>query len=417
VSSPAAVWASPSNRRNDRLRRLIISGLIDSFGLSLGWTVFNLHAVAEHGLGAVGLFNAAMLTGVALSAPAAGWLSARVDGRRLLKVTAVAEAVLRVTTFVALIGGAPLVGIAAGIVLMYVISWIAYAGMRAEVSATDRRAAALTWYAVCILSIEAVGSAAAAVLPAGADGILSTPLLWGVVGVYAGSVAPQYRIGRDARVLRVARTRWHALSARHWAPLAGAAGVMLLASGPTLLVVGLAAELHGRISVAAAGIAFTIGALIAPAVATWIERRAVRPAVSWPLLGVAMVLGWASAPWHLAGLLVAQFLSGVSMAAFEGITDTHMTDRADGKSGVTAGLAWSAAARAFGSAAAVGAAPVLIAQVGVDGVSASAAGLLAAGALVVAVLRAVARPDATNHGDRATPVPDDTRAPIPTNMR
>jgi hypothetical protein len=52
-----------------RLRRLIATALVDSFGLSLGWTVFSLHVVCGHGLAGLGLCNAAMLCGVALSAP------------------------------------------------------------------------------------------------------------------------------------------------------------------------------------------------------------------------------------------------------------------------------------------------------------------------------------------------------------
>ena len=46
-----------------RLRRLIATALVDSFGLSLGWTVFSLHVVRGHGLAGLGLCNAAMLCG------------------------------------------------------------------------------------------------------------------------------------------------------------------------------------------------------------------------------------------------------------------------------------------------------------------------------------------------------------------
>ena len=70
-----------------RLRRLIATALVDSFGLSLGWTVFSLHVVRGHGLTGLGLCNAAMLVGVAMSAPVAARLSTRLDGRALLRVT------------------------------------------------------------------------------------------------------------------------------------------------------------------------------------------------------------------------------------------------------------------------------------------------------------------------------------------
>ncbi|HKQ01262.1 MAG TPA: hypothetical protein VJ735_13110, partial [Actinomycetes bacterium] len=91
-----------------RLRRLIATALVDSFGLSLGWTVFSLQITRSHGLAGLGLCNAAMLVGVALSAPAAARLSARLHGRELLRVTCVTEAALRIGTFALLLAGAPL---------------------------------------------------------------------------------------------------------------------------------------------------------------------------------------------------------------------------------------------------------------------------------------------------------------------
>ena len=81
-----------------RLRHLIAAALVDSFGLSLGWTVFSLQVVRTHGLAGLGMCTAAMLVGVALSAPATARLSWRLDGRALLRVTAATEAVLRVAT-------------------------------------------------------------------------------------------------------------------------------------------------------------------------------------------------------------------------------------------------------------------------------------------------------------------------------
>ena len=88
-----------------RLRRLIATALVDSFGLSLGWTVFSLQVVRDHGLAGLGLCNAAMLCGVALSAPVAARLSTHLDGRALLRVTAATEAGLRIGTFVLLLAG------------------------------------------------------------------------------------------------------------------------------------------------------------------------------------------------------------------------------------------------------------------------------------------------------------------------
>jgi hypothetical protein len=105
------------------------------------------------------------------SAPAAARLSARLDGRALLRVTVVTEAALRVGTFVLLLAGTPLVAVAAAVAASNVVAWTGYAGMRAEVAAADPRGAAMTWYMVAVAAIEAAGTATAALLPRGPDGL------------------------------------------------------------------------------------------------------------------------------------------------------------------------------------------------------------------------------------------------------
>jgi hypothetical protein len=94
-----------------------------------------------------------------------------------------------------------------------------------------------------------------------------------------------------------------------------------------------------------------------------------------------MVAGWVVAPWHPAGLLAAQFLSGLCMSALEGDMDARVA-AAGGDRRVTAGLASAAALRAFGSAAAVALVPGAITAMGVGWVSAALAAVLDA-ALVV----------------------------------
>ena len=167
-----------------RLRRLIATALVDSFGLSLGWTVFSLHVTASRGLAGLGLCNAAMLVGVALSAPVAGRLSARLDGRELLRLTCVTEAALRVGTFALLLAGAPLVAVAVAVAASNVVAWTGYAGMRAEVAAADPRGSAMTWYMVAVAAIEAAGTATAALLPTGPGDLVSGGLLVAVVAGY-----------------------------------------------------------------------------------------------------------------------------------------------------------------------------------------------------------------------------------------
>ena len=364
-----------------RLRRLIATALVDSFGLSLGWTVFSLQVVRDHGLAGLGLCNAAMLCGVALSAPVAARLSTHLDGRALLRVTAATEAGLRIGTFVLLLAGAPLAVVAAAAAASNVVAWTGYAGMRAEVAAADPRGAAMTWYMVAVAAIEAARTATAALLPTGPAQPVSGGLLVAVVAGYGACLLPTWLVAGGARVPRAPRrTRpaglgWSAgfrRPSRRWRPtplLASGGLVMFLGSGPTLLAVGLAAELHGTRWVARSALAFALGSLVAPLAVARIERRAVPPSVAWPALGVGMVAGWAFAAWSPAALLAAQLLSGMCMSALEGDMDARVANRAHSPRGVTAGLATAAALRALGSAAAVAIAPRVIADAGVGGLS------------------------------------------------
>jgi len=371
-----------------RLRRLIATALVDSFGLSLGWTVFSLHVVRGHGLAGLGLCNAAMLVGVALSAPVAARLSARLDGRALLRSTAATESVLRVGTFALLLAGAPLPVVAVAVAVSNVVAWTGYAGMRAEVAATDPRGAAMTWYMVAVAAIEAAGTATAALLPTGPDGLVSDGLLVAVITCNGGVLLPTWLVAAGARVpraQRVERRRRISTALYRSGPmsklLASGGLVMLLGSGPTLLAVGLAAELHGTRWVAGSALAFALGSLLAPFAVARLERRAIPPSIAWPALGVGMAAGWTFAAWHPFALLAAQLLSGMCMSALEGDMDARIAGSNTAPRGVTANLAAAAALRAFGSAAAVALAPRVIAEAGIGWLGAALATGLATLAL------------------------------------
>jgi hypothetical protein len=416
-----------------RLRRLIAAALVDSFGLSLGWTVFSLHVTRGHGLAGLGLCNAAMLCGVAMSAPAAARLSARLNGRSLLRLTAVAEAALRVGTFALLLTWAPLLVVALAVAASNVVAWTGYAGMRAEVAAADPRGAAMTWYMVAVAAIEAAGTATAALLPTGPAGLVSGGLLVAVIACYGGCLLPTWLVAAGARVPRaqpvVRRTsrvpprpqaappqrqaasthpvlrrsprrgsvaqraegrRTISTAPHRSGPLTGllASGglVMLLGSGPTLLAVGLAAELHGTRWVAGSALAFALGSLLAPFAVARLERHAVPPSIAWPALGVGMAAGWSFAAWHPFALLAAQLLSGMCMSALEGDMDARVAGSNVSPRGVTASLASAAALRAFGSAAAVALAPRVITANGVGALSIALVTVLAA-AMVITLAR------------------------------
>jgi hypothetical protein len=158
---------------------------------------------------------------------------------------------------------------------------------------------------------------------------------------------------------------------------------MLLGSGPTLLAVGLAAQLHGTRWVAGSALAFAAGSLLAPFLVARLERRTLPPAIAWPALGVGMVGGWAFAAWSPFALLAAQLLSGMCMSALEGDMDARVATKATTPGRATAGLATAAALRAFGSAAAVAMAPRVVAEAGIGWF----AGALGIGLATLTVLR------------------------------
>ena len=386
------------NRR--RLDRLIVAGLVDSFGLALGWTIFILQAVESQGLGTAAVYSSAMLLGIGLSAPAAGLLAARLDGRRLLQSTAAAEGLLRGAVFVLLFLGLPVPVLALLVVVTNVVAWSGYAAMRAEIAteAIGRRTRALTWYAGGIAAVEAAGVAVAALLPVSVSGTTTGPVLLAVVVVYVVSLAPTFLVARGSRVPRSTPVRERFPLLRCAPMFAGGFAVMLLASGPAFLAVALTAELAGRVWVAPAALAFTAGAVVAPLVVGGLERRRLPATVVWPLLGVGMIGGWALAPVSVAGLMLAQLLSGIFMTSLEGTIDARVAELVPER--VTAGMGWAGAVRAFGGAAAVASAPAVVATAGLGAASAVAGIVLASVALLGLIRLALA------HGLAPSRIPD-----------
>jgi hypothetical protein len=389
--------AVSGRHRVGRLRELLVAGLVDSFGLSLGWTMFTLLAVMTGGLAEAALYNAAMFGGVVLSAPVTAWLARRWRGRTLIRRAASTEAVLRVGTLVALLAGWAAPVVAAGVLAMYVVAWVGYAGMRAEVAAADRRARAMTGYALCLAAVEAGGAGVAALLPFGSTGTPSTPVLVAVTVVYAACLIPTFVSATRARVpsARAARAP-HARVRIPLDSLAAGGLMMFLGSGPTLLSVALATELHGRASIAGAALAFSVGALLSPLAVDLVARLRVPGPVAWPLWAAGMIVGWAVAPSHVFGLFLAQLLAGLSLTAFEGVMDARLAAAAQPGT-VTTVLAWSAATRALGSALAVRTLPVVVAGSTIGAAAGTVTAILVAAAggaavMAVAVRAAQVRP-------------------------
>jgi MFS family permease len=386
-------------RRAGRLRELLFAGVVDSFGMALGWTVLVLLAVSRGGLAEAALYNAAMLAGVVLSAPVTGWLTRRWAGRTLLRGAAGTEIVLRLGVLAALIAGLPSWLVAGGVVVMHIAAWAGFAGMRAEVTAVAPGARAMTRYALCIAAVEAAGTGLAALIPTGSGGHPTGWALAAVFAVYAGSLVPTILSARRARVVIARGDDIPALSltGRRLAtgPRAGsrrsivspkllAAGgaIMLLASGPTLLAVPLTTQLHGRHWVAGAAIAFSLGCLLATIAVDAIATMRLPAVLRWSLWGLAMLTGWIFAPAHAWAVLFAQFSAGLAQTAFEGDMDARVAEEAP-RHGVTTALAYSASTRALGGSVAVKVLPMVVTAQSID--RAVSVGVLALGVAALLV--------------------------------
>ncbi|MEV6302617.1 hypothetical protein AB0M02_24610 [Actinoplanes sp. NPDC051861] len=378
-------------RRAGRLRELLVAGVVDSFGMALGWTVVVLIATARGGLAEAALYNAAMLAGAVLSAPVTGWLARRFDGRTLLRGSAAVEVVLRLAVLGGLVAGAPSWSIAAAILLMHTAAWAGFAGMRAEVSVVNASPQSMTRYVMCIMGVEAAGTALAALLPLGDGGYPTGWLLGAIFVVYLGSLLPTVLSARRARIAPTPAAATapvghfgsnpHAFTpaarpagrGRHAAAtpapgmrlpsprlLAGGGAVMLIAAGPTLLAVPVVEELYGGAWVAGSAVAFCLGTLFATTAVTAIARLKLPALLRWSLWGLGMLAGWTLAPLAAPLVLLAQFGAGLAQTAFEGDMDARVAAESDAES-VTRDLAYAASVRAMGSAISVRMLPMFIA--------------------------------------------------------
>ena len=422
--------AAPAGlRRAGRLRELVVSGVVDSFGMALGWTILVLLAVSRGGLAEAALYNAAMLIGVVLSAPVTGWLSRRCTGRSLLRGAAGTEILLRVGALAGLIAGLPSWLIAITVTAMHVAAWVGFAAMRAEVAAIDARPRSMTRYALAIAAVEAAGTGLGALLPVGPDGHpTGWPLILIFIG-YAGSLVPTIISARRARMTprgatdgirapRIAGYAGHgpagrAVTGHRHHPgrrprrrlavsprlLLAGGGIMLLASGPTLLAIPLTTELHGRRWVAGAAIAFSLGCLLATVAVDAVSTLRLPAVLRWALWGVAMLVGWIGAPMHAISLLIAQFLAGVSQTAFEGDMDALIADEAPAD-GITTALAYGASVRALGGSVAVKTLPLMVTAQSIDKAVSAAVLVLGVTALLIWAVTALPRLPARIRGFR-----------------
>lgn len=364
-----------------RVRDLTLAGATDSVGLAVGWTVFNLLAVYRHGLAVTGLLNAAMLCGVALSAPVAGWVTQRLSGRHTLQVTAAVECLLRAGTLALLYWDFPVPLLTVMVLASHVVAWTGYAAMRAEIAAAGRHESAMTTYVAVIVTAEAVGASIGAVLPITGHGAIAAQLVAVVVVVYGITLLPTALVARGSRIVAQPALRTRGVIAANRRVLATGTVLMVLCSGPTLLYIALSARLHGRTSIVGAAVAFAAGSLLAPAAGRVLRRSNAPNAVIWPVWGAGMIIGWALAPWSVVGLWLAQLLSGICFTGFEGAMDMQLAGAAEDGAATTA-LAHGSAARGLGGALSVRMVPMFA--------GAAALPRVAAGSCLLCLLAALA---------------------------
>ena len=346
-----------------RLDQVLISGVIESTGLAFGWTIILLVVAERGGLGSASLMSAAMLSGIAVSAPLSAWLSARFAPRDLLRILAVAEGACRLAVFGLLWRHADTQLMALVVIGMTALAWSGFAAMRTEVSRVEVSEVEhgidsgryFTWFAVAMASSEVLAAGAAAFL---LDHSPSTVLLTAVTVVYVLSLAPQWWVGTYADPIRhpsVARL----IDVRAViAPAGLGAVVFLFAGAPALLATVLAYSLYGSTGVVVSAVAFTVGSLGA----TWMQARLAGwrpPALSLLVLGGLLIGGWSMSGHTLFGLIIAQGCAGLAQCALEGELDGRIVSRSPVDSASTA-LAFSSCSRALGGAVAVLLLPVLL---------------------------------------------------------
>ncbi len=365
------------------LGHLLASGIIDSTGLAFGWTVFLLVINERGGLHEASILAAAMLAGVALSAPFSAWLSPRLSPSRLLRALAVGEGLCRLALFGLLwLNPGPwvMVPVVTG---MNVLAWTAFAAMRSQVSRSepsDGGGRSLTWYAVAIAGSEALAAGAASLL---LNRTPPTPVLVAVAVVYVLSLAPQWWVGEHAE--RYRRPEVAAARRAAWTTLAGpcglGAGVFLVAGAPALLATVLAFERYGSIGVVVSALSFAACSLGAARLQSVVGRWRPGP-LAVLVLGGLLVGGWSLSGRSLLGLAVAQGCAGLAQCTLEGELDTRVVRRL-GDQAATTGLALASSSRALGGALAVALLPVLLNHTSLAVICSAGALLLLGGAAVV----------------------------------
>ena len=148
--------------------------------------------------------------------------------------------------------------------------------MRAEVAAVTDGAGGLTWYGTIVACGRGGrGRERGAAAARGVDWLLA-----GVAACYVLALVPTVVVAGRSPVPRrpaPARRGPRPRAVRVSSTTVTGFALMPVSSGPTLLAVALAAEMHGRRSVGLAAAAFTVGSLAAPLLVSRLQARLHQP--------------------------------------------------------------------------------------------------------------------------------------------
>ncbi len=350
-----------------RVLTLIITQLADGFGGRFHAVLLSLYAMRIGGLTGFAGFTALGTLGIVISTLMAGWLTAKLGGRRTMVLSAALLASCRVAAYVVValdgslltLGILRMLGAKAGTLMVN--------AAKAQVPDGKKAVSALAWMNVAGGLGQALATAAA--------GLLALGPTWLIVLLGAPMAAlptlPMIRLARHATSVAVPlKEQWRAF--RFVAPTALlGAWVQLWASGLANLKDGLTVDLYSASWLGPVTVAGLAGSFVAAAALPRLEKLRLPLAtdwITWAALGVACIAGWAVADLGIAWLLVGQLFAGVAAQALGALSEARVLEGAGRDNAMPALTASAGVAGLFGAAGVV-IVPPLLRELGYAGAS------------------------------------------------
>lgn len=306
---------------------LLATQFFDGFGGRFHAVLLSLYALRISGLAGFAGFTAAGTLGIVISTALAGWLTAKIGGRRTMVYSAVVLAFCRVVAYVVVAMGGGVFTL--GVLRMFgaKAGTLMVNAAKAQVAGGEKAATSLAWMNVSNGVGQAVATAAAGALALGPT--------WAIVLFGAPLAAlptlPMIRLARYAATVAVPlKEQWRAFRLVGPAALLGA-WVQLWASGFANLKDGLTVELYAERWLGPVTFIGLLGAFVAAALLPRLTRLKLPPSadwVVWPAMGAACVASWAVADLGVAWLLVGQLFAGIAAQALSSLSEARVLEGA-----------------------------------------------------------------------------------------